>query len=189
MKKNFYEVFGYTNPAECLHLQEFARGRICLEIGCFLGKSTVAMAEVAKKVYSIDTFKENPDHLGIQKNEFTTLESFQKNIKGYDNIKYFIGESGDILPGLDIVVDCVFIDGDHSYSGNKKDILFSWPKLRAGGMFVLHDYYIEGVSPKNKSVLNASNGVLKASREIFGDDFIEGHEFLMAWFTKKEISI
>ena len=34
-----------------------------------------------------------------------------------------------------------------------------------------------------------SNGVLKASREIFGDDFIEGHEFLMAWFTKKEISI
>jgi len=187
--KNFYEVFGYTNPAECLHLQAFARGKVCLEIGSFLGKATVAMAEVAEKVYTMDTFKENPWSLGTQKKKFTTLEAFKENIGGYNNIEYFIGKSKDILPKLDIVVDLVFIDGDHSYPGVKKDILSSWPKLNVGGTLVLHDYYIEGSSPKNEPVLNAAKGVLKASREIFGDDFIEGHEHLMAWFTKKGAEI
>lgn len=186
--KNFYDVFGYTNPAECLQLQAFARGKVCLEIGSFLGKATVAMAEVAEKVFTIDTFKENPEGLGTQKKKFTTLKGFQENIKGFNNIEHFIGKSKDILPKLDIIADLVFIDGDHSYPGVKKDILSSWPKLRPGGMFVLHDYYIEGASPKNKPVLNAAKGVLKASKEIFGDNFIEGHEHLMAWFTKKEVS-
>lgn len=37
--------------------------------------------------------------------------------------------------------DLIFIDGDHSYEGCKRDVLQYTPYLRAGGYFILHDYF------------------------------------------------
>lgn len=38
--------------------------------------------------------------------------------------------------------DLIFIDGDHSYEGCKKDVERFVPEfLRPGGYFILHDYY------------------------------------------------
>jgi len=185
--KNFHDVYGFLNPAECMVLQRYASGKVCLEVGSFFGKSTVAMAAVAKKVYAVDTFQEDPSNMGTQKDEITTLSGFQENIAEYPNIEYFVGYSQDILPTLSFEVDLVFIDGDHSYEAVKDDILLSWPRLKMGGMFALHDYYISGQSPRNEDIARAWAGVGKASKEIFGDDFIEGHEHLLAWFTKKEM--
>ena len=46
-------------------------------------------------------------------------------------------------------VDLVFIDGDHSYKGCKKDILAYEPKLKPNGVLCGHDYDFVGV---NKAV-------------------------------------
>uniref|UniRef100_A0A6M3JDY1 Putative methyltransferase n=1 Tax=viral metagenome TaxID=1070528 RepID=A0A6M3JDY1_9ZZZZ len=40
----------------------------------------------------------------------------------------------------DDLLDCVYIDGDHSYEGVKRDILASWKKLKIGGVLAGHDY-------------------------------------------------
>ena len=46
-------------------------------------------------------------------------------------------------------VDLVFIDGDHSYQGCKKDILAYQSKVKSNGVFSGHDYDFVGV---NKAV-------------------------------------
>lgn len=43
---------------------------------------------------------------------------------------------------LDRSLDLVFIDGDHSYEGAKRDILAWKPKLKIGGILAGHDYCI-----------------------------------------------
>lgn len=37
-------------------------------------------------------------------------------------------------------IDLIFIDGDHSYDGVKRDLLAWWPKVRRGGWLGGHDY-------------------------------------------------
>jgi hypothetical protein len=61
----------------------------------------------------------------------------------------------------------VFIDGDHSYDGAKRDILAWLPKVRSGGIIGGHD--IGGTYP----------GVLRAVNEIFGNDWTRMGE---CWF-------
>jgi hypothetical protein len=37
-------------------------------------------------------------------------------------------------------VDLIFIDGDHSYDGVRRDLLAWWPKVKRGGWLGGHDY-------------------------------------------------
>jgi len=43
-------------------------------------------------------------------------------------------------------LDCVFIDGDHSYEAVKRDLPFWWKKIRVGGMMLGDDYWMEPVA-------------------------------------------
>ncbi len=43
-------------------------------------------------------------------------------------------------------VDCVFVDGDHSYEAVKADLAFWWKKIRPGGMLLGDDYWMEEVA-------------------------------------------
>jgi hypothetical protein len=43
-------------------------------------------------------------------------------------------------------VDCVFVDGDHSYVACLKDLHFWWNKVRPGGQLLGDDYWMEEVS-------------------------------------------
>ena len=43
-------------------------------------------------------------------------------------------------------VDCVFVDGDHTYDAVKHDLRFWWKKVRSGGMLLGDDYWMEGVA-------------------------------------------
>ena len=52
-------------------------------------------------------------------------------------------EASKIYP--DGFFDFVFIDGDHSYNGCKKDILSWLPKIKKGGFICGHDYTRNGV--------------------------------------------
>jgi hypothetical protein len=43
-------------------------------------------------------------------------------------------------------LDCVFVDGDHSYEAVSKDLPFWWKKVRSGGQLLGDDYWMTGVA-------------------------------------------
>lgn len=149
MKKKYYEVGpatvenpkgGFVALVECDFLQKYASNKICLELGSYTGMSTVALAEVAKEVTSIDTFKActNGQH---QVENFTTLNVFKENTEGWENIIVKIGKNTDIIPTLqDGYFDLVFLDAMHDVRSVEEDLICIWPKMKIGGMLMFHDY-------------------------------------------------
>jgi hypothetical protein len=43
-------------------------------------------------------------------------------------------------------LDCIFIDGDHSYEAVTQDLEFWWAKLKKGGKLLGDDFWMEGVA-------------------------------------------
>jgi len=43
-------------------------------------------------------------------------------------------------------VDCVFVDGDHTYNAVLKDLALWWKKVREGGQMLGDDYWMDDVS-------------------------------------------
>ncbi len=64
-------------------------------------------------------------------------------------------------------VDCVFIDGDHSYEGAKADINTWVPKVKPGGSLLFDDY--SGHFP----------GVIRAV-----DQFVDGNQLRLVQINK-----
>lgn len=142
-------------------LQKLAVDKDCLEIGSYEGRSTVCMAEVAKSVLAIDTFKadvlNDPNYQAKAGSDFTTLDAFVSNIKGYDNIKYIVGWSEEALLMLSKnKFDLVFIDGYHSYKQVAIEIKFCWDLIRADGVFAFHDAQLGGIRQAIVEVFNES---------------------------------
>jgi len=57
-------------------------------------------------------------------------------------------ESLTVVPSeiSDESIDCVFVDGDHSYAAVKADLAFWWKKVRPGGMMLGDDYWMDDVA-------------------------------------------
>lgn len=93
-----------------------------LEIGTWMGESIVAVSEVAEKCYSIslpDDDKKVVDYFKdiLNKSNFSRYFS-----RGRENIVHFYGDSKTFdFSIIKDKVDLVFIDGDHSYEGVRKD--------------------------------------------------------------------
>lgn len=182
MKKHYTEVFGYYNTNfEIDKIAQLAIGRKnALEIGCFIGKSTVAIAANAEKVLTIDPFDchhsdiNKDGNLDRSKSGFDNLPTYLNNIAGYDNVRYIVGLSQDILPTLKETFDYIFIDGDHSYEGVKSDLDLCWPLLEVGGVLVLHDY----CNP---------NGYLLGIKQAFDEKFdsYDGLQDTVVWKIKR----
>ena len=138
-----------------------------VEIGSWQGRSTTFLARAVKesrngKFYAIDHFGGN-----IGKEEFYKVDGSLSNLKTNfeDNMSRF-GLS-DIVNLLDMVnveaseklqdkrVRFLFVDGDHTKEGVKKDIELFFPRLVKGSIVVFDDYF-EGFS-----------GLIEAVDEIF----------------------
>ncbi|MDD5540161.1 MAG: class I SAM-dependent methyltransferase [Candidatus Marinimicrobia bacterium] len=130
-----------------------------MEVGSFLGRSTVAMGTQIKKLkgklWCIDTWdvdictilaKKLPadaSHKPTWKEDGTTpLDTFNTNITkaGLDKIvKPLVGVTADFITGWKKPLRLIFIDGDHSYDVTKADA--QWRKfLVKGGIIAFHDY-------------------------------------------------
>jgi len=80
-------------------------------------------------------------------NEFHDL--IQQELSPWKNrFTWFRTRSLDITNNqiADGELDCVFVDGDHSYEAVKNDIRFWWTKIRAGGHMLGDDYWMPDVS-------------------------------------------
>lgn len=60
-------------------------------------------------------------------------------------VEWKIGKSEDKIIEID-PCDLIYIDGDHTYEGVKKDLELSWDKLKTKGILIGNDFDIEGIN-------------------------------------------
>lgn len=130
-----------------------------IEIGTWTGASSLFFAELIKAgnkkidFYTIDTFEGSEEHLEWdiikEKKLYEYYMSVREPLKDY--IKVIKGNSHDEeVVGLfrNESLDAIFIDGDHSHKGVKKDLDLWYPKIKIGGLVSGHDYIWGGKGVK-----------------------------------------
>lgn len=122
-----------------------------VEIGSYLGRSTHALLSGCNgKVIAIDTWKGGK----LIPMDGTEYDKFLENIKGVGQLTTIIGDSVEISKTIE-PVDMVFLDGDHTYDGVKRDIEAWLPKAKK--LICGHDHDPE------------FPGVIKAVSELIGE--------------------
>lgn len=134
---------------------------IC-EIGVFKGEfsKTLFNTCLPNKLHLIDIFegdmcsgdKDGNNIVWTNLNEeFSKIKLFFEN---ENNVFIHKGFSYDIMNTFDDeYFDMVYIDGDHSYEGVKKDLAISLNKVKNGGLICGHDY----ISSRFEGVVRAVN--------------------------------
>lgn len=123
---------------------------IFVEIGTWKGKSAVFMAEEIKNqgkeidFYTIDLFEYSDGYHEFNPNR-DNLSFYDEVLKNIDPVKDYInlikGKSYEVAKRFeDGSISFLFIDGDHSYEGVKKDLNAWYPKIKSGGIIAGHDY-------------------------------------------------
>lgn len=74
------------------------------------------------------------------------LPQFKKHTEGFeDRFTRVEGDSQKILPGWEDAYkehfDFIFVDADHGQDGASKDLKYSWPLLRKGGLLMVDDVF------------------------------------------------
>ena len=124
-----------------------------VEVGSWQGRSSTFLARAVKesrngKFYAIDHFGGN-----VGKEEFYAINGSMDSLK--DNFNWNLSKFGllDTVNLLDMVnteacekikgrkVRFLFIDGDHTKDGVKKDIELFFPRLEKGSRVVFDDYF------------------------------------------------
>ena len=76
----------------------------------------------------------------------------------YDKIEWHIKTSSDAVKDFDdSYFDFVYVDGGHRYQTVKDDLELYWHKIKSGGIFCGHDYYLDGRKFGNIQVDKAVN--------------------------------
>lgn len=147
------EIFTYTSKHELRTLYELAstcpQDAVALEIGSHLGASSCYIAAGLKQknghLFCVDTWNNET----MPEGEQNTFAEFQKNTNGVKQQITPVRKRSEDVNACDINVplDFVFIDGDHSYKAVKNDYEKISPWIVGGGILAFHDcIYFEGVS-------------------------------------------
>lgn len=103
-----------------------------IEIGSFVGKSTVFFAEHCESVIAVEPFDATKtcDYLNAEMKKLAEnqLQEFQKNTAGFSNITVKKITSEGAAMFTDITADLIFIDGSHEYVDVLKDIKLWLPR-------------------------------------------------------------
>lgn len=137
-----FDVPGWLRVEEGKALHELARGKRVLEVGSYVGLSTICLARTAEHVVSVDTHDgrgtEVPDN---------TLPKLEANLRRYgvaDRVETLVGTLEDSVEFLrasgDAPFDLIFIDGSHDRESVESDIRHALPLLAPGGLLAFHDY-------------------------------------------------
>lgn len=139
------DIRGWLTPHEGQFLENASRlmksktGAI-VEIGSYLGKSTVRLSQSGQKVYAIDP------HKGILSGgkARATLSRFRKNIQeaGVERVVVAIVKtSKDAAFGWRMPIKFLFIDGLHDEAHAMEDYLLWSPHVTVGGTLAMHDAF------------------------------------------------
>jgi len=143
-------VPGWMTPKELHWLAlQATKHRAIVEVGCWMGRSTTALAmHTTGVVYAVDTWEGTPaEHSEIMKSltPENLFKAFQHHTAGLSNIEAIKRPSIETAKDFK-QVDMVFIDAAHDYDNAKADIEAWREKVKPGGLLCGHDYeYSEGV--------------------------------------------
>lgn len=163
-------VPGWMGDTELEWLAEQAsRCKTIVEVGCWMGRSTVAMAENMPKdakLYAVDHWKgseELQEELRDKPSDWLWLE-FNRNVCGLAVFPY-CGESATAAKFFTeeyaVKFDMIFIDASHDYLNVCRDILAWKPLLSPSGILSGHDY-----RPSYPGVIQAVNELLPSFRLV-----------------------
>lgn len=140
-----------TTVAEQNALLKYAQGAShAVEVGVFEGANSAKIASVLNPegvLYGIDPFFKGK--LGICWYEKIAIKSIALYRKRIKLITAFSWEAVNDIPDN---IDFIFIDGDHSYEGIKKDWELYTLKLKKGGIIAMHDTSVPGFDPGRASL-------------------------------------
>jgi predicted O-methyltransferase YrrM len=141
-----------------------------IEIGSFVGESTVLFAQSFKQVIAIDPFMEGYDDADPTSHSFdfkNVYNSYLNRTGDHQNIQTMVSTSDDALDQLKgQEFDFVYIDGIHTYTQVKKDIENYLPLIKKGGVIGGHDYVNGG---HLVGVYNAVNEIFGKPDKVFED--------------------
>lgn len=130
-----------TGP-EAEELGRLARGRTVLELGAYHGFSTIVLASVADKVYSVD-WHEGDDHAGRGDSFPVFMDTMREYPDAASRVLVCRGLFQDEVPRLaaqGVQVDGAFLDGMHDEESVQRDLGLALTLIRPGGFIAWHDY-------------------------------------------------
>lgn len=142
---NALKIPGWMSPDELKLLATIANKSLSIiEVGCFEGRSTRAMADNSDGIiYAIDTWSgELKDSQGYLEEivDDNTLNKFINNTIGLRaSVMVCRGTFEEFHRKLGRA-DFIFLDADHSYEGTKRDIELALEHIKPGGIIAGHDY-------------------------------------------------
>lgn len=143
-----------------------------IEIGSFVGESTILFAQSFKKVIAIDPFLADYDPADPTSYSFefkNVYDTYLDRTSPYSNIQTLTMTSDAAAEILnEDMFDFVYIDGLHTYDGVKTDIINYLPKVKKGGVIGGHDY--SNVIPHLVGVYEAVNEMFGAPDKVYKDN-------------------
>lgn len=131
---------GWLSEEEAKELRRLAAGKRVLELGAWKGRSTVAMADVARYIVSVDR------HQGIEGIEYSeSLLDYLGAVRELENVAIVIASFQEIVPLLSQDFDMVFVDGDHDAMSAEKDATLAYKHVHEEGVVVFHDWDFQSV--------------------------------------------
>ena len=149
MRNSSKGINGLKELIECVNRFKPVNELTMIEIGSYIGESTVVFANAFKQVISIDPYVDNYDatdhackHAPFEK----VYERFLYNTRLFSNIKHIRKFSDQaILDFENNSIDFVYIDGNHQYEFVKKDIENYYKVIKPYGFLGGHDYSCKAV--------------------------------------------
>lgn len=173
--KTVRDAFGFLTPGELDLLQGFARklreDSVIVNIGAGAGTSGLAFVEACPHalVYTVDAQDASfpTGSLEGERNAFLDAGLLHLLNHSWYQIHADSKEVGrNWLSSHHPLVDLLFIDGDHEYSGAAGDILAWLPTVVWGGIIAIHDYDKAKNDPTDWGRGHPFPGVDKAVREL-----------------------
>jgi hypothetical protein len=105
------------------------------------------MAYYPNDAFADDIMRQIPETPGNNFNELADL--IRKELAPWESRYTWLRMPSLSVSSKDIPdesLDCIFIDGDHSYTAVTADLAFWWKKLRVGGQLLGDDFWMEQVA-------------------------------------------
>jgi predicted O-methyltransferase YrrM len=143
-----------------------------IEIGSFVGESTVLFAQSFKKVIAIDPFLADYDPADPTSYSFefdNVYQTYLDRVTIHSNVQTLVMTSDEAAEILnEDMFDFIYLDGLHTYEGVKTDIINYLPKVKEGGVIGGHDYTNQ--IPHLVGVYQAVNEMFGAPDKVFKDN-------------------